>query len=54
MSLTRSMSLKSAFHHHEQAKKREYGECVCEVETVFHPCCAVFKWKFWPWRNRFL
>ena len=26
------MSLQAAFRCHEQAKKREYGERVCEVE----------------------
>jgi len=38
MSLTCSMSLQSAFHHHEQAKKREYDERVCKIEHgVFTP-----------------
>jgi len=33
-----SMSLQSAFRHHEQAKKREYDEHVCEVKHgVFTP-----------------
>ena len=42
MSLTRSRSLHSAFHHHEQAKKREYDERVCEVEHgVFTPLCCL-------------
>ena len=33
-----SISLQSAFRRHEQAKKREYGERVCEIEHgVFTP-----------------
>ena len=32
------MSLQAGFRRHEQAKKREYGECVHEVEHgVFTP-----------------
>ena len=40
-----SMSLQGAFRRHEQAKKREYGECVREVETwCFHPSRAIHNW----------
>ena len=51
MSLTRSMSLQSAFRHHEQAKKREL---CARSSTVFSPPCAVFNWKFWLWSHHFL
>jgi len=41
---SQSMSLQSAFRHHEQAKKRECDERVCEVEHA--PPCAVSTGSF--------
>jgi len=37
-----SMSLQSAFCHHEQAKKKEYDKRVCKVvHSVFTPLCCL-------------